>query len=79
MKEYSIHHRPEGEEQFPSMDLLPLFSQSKINECHADITFPTYYNLNQLPSEEEQSQLLPWDKREEKLFFRGSTTGTLIP
>lgn len=30
-----------------SKELLPVFSQTKINECHADRTFPTYYNWNQ--------------------------------
>jgi len=60
---------------FPTKDLLPLFSQSKINECHADITFPTHYNLDKLLSEEEQEQLRPWEDRKDILFFRGSSTG----
>ena len=67
--------RPTGREYHPTKDLLPLFSQSKINECHADITFPTYYGWDSLLSQEQQKQLLPWDEREDTLFFRGSTTG----
>jgi hypothetical protein len=61
---------------FPTKDLLPLFSQSKINECHADITFPTHYNQDQLLSEEDLGKLPPWEERKDTLFFRGSTTGT---
>ncbi len=60
---------------FPTKELLPLFSQSKINECHSDITFPTYYGIDSLLSEEQQKQLIPWEERQNTLFFRGSTTG----
>lgn len=71
----SFSNRPDGFEYFPTKELLPLFSQSKINECHADITFPTHYNLDQLLSEEELGTLPPWEERKDTLFFRGSTTG----
>lgn len=70
-----LARRPQGPSYFPTRELLPLFSQSKINECHADITFPTYYGIDSLLSEEQQKQLIPWEERQNTLFFRGSTTG----
>lgn len=62
----------------PGRKLLPVFSQSKINNCHSDITFPTHFNWQTTMSENEKNGLLPWKSRSNVLFFRGSTTGELV-
>lgn len=59
----------------PNPKLVALFSQTKVNECHRDIMFPTLYNLASQMSPEDENQLKPWKQREERLFFRGTSTG----
>jgi hypothetical protein len=67
--------RAEGEQYRPLKGLLPVFSQSKINECHADITNPTLYGLDNLLTDVQEREIPPWHERNDTLFFRGATTG----
>ncbi|GAQ11233.1 hypothetical protein ALT_8554 [Aspergillus lentulus] len=54
-------------------DLFPIFSQSKISSFQ-DILYPSpWYWVNKVPYAEENDY--PWDKKQEKMFWRGSTTG----
>ena len=59
----------------PPVELLPVFSQTKINDCYQDITYPSSFNWDTLLTPEEEQQLLPWKERKEVMFFRGSNTG----
>lgn len=52
-----------------------MFSQSKINECFADLTVPDWTAWNNLLTPAQQHSLVPWQERKNNLFFRGSTTG----
>lgn len=70
-------YRAQDSGYLPSTQLLPIFSQSKINECHADITYPTLYNWDNILNEKQEQELLPWALRKDTLFFRGATTGRL--
>ncbi len=69
----------EGKQYVPFKGLLPVFSQSKINECHADITYPTLYGLDNLLTDAQEREIPPWHARNDTLFFRGATTGELVP
>ncbi|KAI9744116.1 MAG: capsule-associated protein CAP1 [Claussenomyces sp. TS43310] len=54
-------------------DLFPIFSQSKISS-YQDIIYPSpWYWFNKVPYNEEQD--LEWREKEDKLYWRGSTTG----
>jgi hypothetical protein len=53
--------------------LLPVFSQSKIDGCFADITVPSWMNAGVQPA--SQDDLPPWEDRMPSLFFRGTSTG----
>ncbi|KAH3004267.1 hypothetical protein KXV73_000777 [Aspergillus fumigatus] len=54
-------------------DLFPIFSQSKISSFQ-DILYPSpWYWANMVPYAEENDY--PWDQKQEKMFWRGSTTG----
>ncbi|KAL2213468.1 glycosyltransferase family 90 protein [Sarocladium strictum] len=54
-------------------DLFPIFSQSKISS-YADIIYPSpWYWNEQVVYDEERD--MAWDKKEDKLYWRGSTTG----
>lgn len=59
-------------------ELLPLFSQTKINECYADITYPTLYGLDNLLTPIQEREVPPWEQRNGTLFFRGTTTGASL-
>ena len=61
----------------PSRELLPVFSQTKIDNCYSDIVIPTWFNWGYRLSKDAQKQLLPWEERIENLFFRGGPTGGL--
>ena len=54
-----------------------MFSQSKINECYADLTYPTLYGLDNLLTPAQEREMPPWRERNDTLFFRGATSGTL--
>lgn len=54
-------------------DLFPIFSQSKISS-YADIIYPSpWYWNEQVVYDEERD--MAWGKKEDKLYWRGSTTG----
>lgn len=54
-------------------DLFPVFSQSKISSFQ-DILYPSpWYWSNKVPYDERQD--INWEKKTEKLYWRGSTTG----
>ncbi|KAH6610433.1 capsule-associated cap1 [Trichoderma cornu-damae] len=54
-------------------DLLPVFSQSKISS-YGDIVYPSpWYWYNKVAYKEKSD--MPWDKKQSKLYWRGSTTG----
>ena len=54
-----------------------MFSQSKINECYADLTYPTLYGLDNLLTPAQEREVPPWRERNDTLFFRGATSGAL--
>ncbi|RHZ59742.1 putative capsule-associated protein CAP1 [Aspergillus thermomutatus] len=54
-------------------DLFPIFSQSKISSFQ-DILYPSpWYWANMVPYAEGADY--PWDEKQEKMYWRGSTTG----
>lgn len=54
-------------------DLFPIFSQSKISSFQ-DILYPSpWYWAGKVTYEEEKD--FDWDKKENKMYWRGSTTG----
>jgi len=54
-------------------DLVPIFSQSKISSFQ-DILYPSpWYWLEKTKYDEKRDP--DWDKKQEKLYWRGSTTG----
>jgi hypothetical protein len=54
-------------------DLFPIFSQSKISSFQ-DIIYPSpWYWYGKVPYDENQD--LEWREKEDKLYWRGSTTG----
>ena len=54
-------------------DLFPVFSQSKISSFQ-DILYPSpWYWSNKVPYEEKHD--FSWEKKKNKLYWRGSTTG----
>ena len=54
-------------------DLFPIFSQSKISSFQ-DILYPSpWYWSNKVPYDEKNDYA--WDKKKNKLYWRGSTTG----
>ncbi|KAI1437754.1 hypothetical protein GGR50DRAFT_24738 [Xylaria sp. CBS 124048] len=54
-------------------DLFPIFSQSKISS-YADILYPSpWYWYERVHYEESEDR--PWTEKEDKFYWRGSTTG----
>lgn len=54
-------------------DLIPVFSQSKISS-YQDILYPSpWYWYEKVKYDEHKD--ITWEKKEEKLYWRGSTTG----
>ena len=54
-------------------DLFPIFSQSKISS-YQDILYPSpWYWSNKVPYDESND--VSWEKKQGKLYWRGSTTG----
>ncbi|KAL1869180.1 hypothetical protein VTK73DRAFT_3349 [Phialemonium thermophilum] len=54
-------------------DLFPIFSQSKISS-YADIIYPSpWYWYEKVAYDESQD--VPWPEKEDRLYWRGSTTG----
>lgn len=54
-------------------DLFPIFSQSKISSFQ-DILYPSPWYWSEKVAYEE-SQDYEWDKKQDKMYWRGSTTG----
>ncbi|KAI0603468.1 hypothetical protein F4775DRAFT_533848 [Biscogniauxia sp. FL1348] len=54
-------------------DLFPIFSQSKISS-YSDILYPSPWYWYEKVSYDE-SKDMPWDAKEDKFYWRGSTTG----
>ncbi|KAI0383118.1 glycosyltransferase family 90 protein [Hypomontagnella monticulosa] len=54
-------------------DLFPIFSQSKISS-YSDILYPSPWYWFEKVSYDETKDM-PWDEKEDKLYWRGSTTG----
>ncbi|KAL7946305.1 glycosyltransferase family 90 protein [Trichoderma barbatum] len=54
-------------------DLLPIFSQSKISS-YGDIIYPSPWYWYKKVAYNETNDM-PWDEKESKLYWRGSTTG----
>ena len=67
------------ERRWPSGELVPVFTRTKISDCHADIIYPALHPLSRpddaVLSAEDLATLKPWHQRNNTLFFRGSTTG----
>lgn len=53
-------------------DLYPIFSSCK-TICHDDILIPGFHHVNEIENLNED--LIPWEEKERKLVWRGSTTG----
>ena len=54
-------------------DLFPIFSQSKISS-YQDIIYPSpWYWSDKVPYDESTDY--PWDQKQDRLYWRGSTTG----
>lgn len=54
-------------------DLFPIFSQSKISS-YSDILYPSpWYWYGKVPYQEESD--MSWAEKEDKIYWRGSTTG----
>jgi hypothetical protein len=54
-------------------DLFPIFSQSKISS-YSDILYPSpWYWYGKVPYNETAD--MPWTEKEDKIYWRGSTTG----
>jgi hypothetical protein len=54
-------------------DLFPIFSQSKISS-YADILYPSpWYWYGKVAYDEKRD--MPWEQKEDRLYWRGSTTG----
>ena len=56
-------------------ELLPVFSQSKMNDCFADIMVPSWTNYGAV---DDGEGAVPWEARAPSLFFRGSSTGGFV-
>ena len=69
------YYRRPGPEDQPTSELVALFSQAKINECHRDIMYPSVYTYANQMYPHEHPQLKAWHERDEVMFFRGSSTG----
>jgi hypothetical protein len=54
-------------------DLLPIFSQSKVSS-YGDIIYPSPWYWYKKVAYNETNDM-PWDEKESKLYWRGSTTG----
>lgn len=54
-------------------DLLPIFSQSKVSS-YGDIIYPSPWYWYKKVAYNETNDM-PWDDKESKLYWRGSTTG----
>jgi hypothetical protein len=54
-------------------DLLPLFSSCK-TICHKDILIPGYHHIREATSNIIDDEI-PWEKKQNKLIWRGATTG----
>jgi hypothetical protein len=55
------------------LDLVPVFSQSKLSSYN-DILYPSpWYWYNKVPYDENKD--MAWEKKKGKLYWRGSTTG----
>ncbi|KAH6661101.1 hypothetical protein BKA67DRAFT_510920 [Truncatella angustata] len=55
------------------LDLFPIFSQSKISS-YSDILYPSPWYWYEKVSYDEKKDIA-WNKKEDKLYWRGSTTG----
>ncbi|KFH49074.1 Beta-1,2-xylosyltransferase-like protein [Hapsidospora chrysogenum ATCC 11550] len=54
-------------------DLFPIFSQSKVSS-YGDLIYPSpWYWYDKVPYNEELDK--PWGEKEDRLYWRGSTTG----
>ena len=53
-------------------DLYPVLSPTKIHPCFSDIVVPPVYYSSVSPL---TTDTVPWEKKENKLFWRGSTSG----
>eukprot|EP00743_Colponemidia_sp_Colp-15_P008819 GILK01009626.1.p1 GENE.GILK01009626.1~~GILK01009626.1.p1 ORF type:complete len:535 (-),score=71.35 GILK01009626.1:226-1830(-) len=65
-----------------SFQMAPIFSQTKIRGCFQDIMVPSHYFFYEehgswRADAERENNDHPWDKKSPKLYWRGSTTGTL--
>ena len=59
-------------------ELLPVFSQSKVNDCFADIMVPSWTNYDAVGDAAHGEGAVPWEARAPSLFFRGSSTGGFV-
>jgi len=56
-------------------ELLPVFSQTKVGGCFADIMVPSWTNYD-VAADPPPAE--PWERRAPALFFRGSSTGGFV-
>ncbi len=56
---------------------VPIWSRSKVRDCHADLLIPHPDLFAKFSRAEEMtsSRNIPWSRRKDKVVFRGSTTG----
>ena len=59
-------------------ELLPLFSQTKVNDCFADILVPSWTNYEVMDDATHGQEAVLWEARVPSLFFRGSSTGGFV-
>lgn len=55
-----------------------MFSQSKVNDCFADIMVPSWTNYDVVGDARHGEGAMPWEARVPSLFFRGSSTGGFV-
>ena len=55
-----------------------MFSQSKVNDCFADIMVPSWTNYGTVDDAAHGEGAVPWEARAPSLFFRGSSTGGFV-
>ncbi len=54
---------------------VPVWSMSKVRECHLDLLFPHPDLFAKFGRTAEQRENQPWTQRKDEVVFRGSTTG----
>ena len=59
---------------FHKPSAAPIFSWTTVRNCYADLTLPTWHTRFHEPF--AQADLIPWELKQDTLFWRGSKTGS---